>query len=153
MSDNIYSWKFNDTKNRWKMWYIIAISIVIWSTIWWFFTKQYGLSFIILLIAWLYYFVENNSVDTVEVKITTNWIKIDWVFYDYSSIESFWFIYKSESPIWLRLNLNKKGLRYIDVKITRKNMSDIKSSLSNYIEESDKIELTISEKMINLLKL
>ena len=153
MSENIYSWKFNDTKDRWRMWYIIAISIVIWSTIWWFLTKQYWLSFIILLIAWLYYFVENNSVDTITVQITDSWIKIDWAFYDYSSIDSFWFIYKSEEPIWLRIYLNKKWIRFMDVKITRQNQSDIKSALSNNIEETDKIEFSFSEKMINLLKL
>lgn len=153
MSEKIYSWKFNDTKNRWKMWYIIAISIVIWSTVWWFFTKQYWLSFIILLIAWLYYFVENNSVDTVEVQILDSWIKIDWVFYDYSSINSYWFIYKSEEPILLRIYLNKKWLRFIDVKINRQNTSNIRSAFSNNIEEDEKIELTFSEKMINLLKL
>jgi hypothetical protein len=153
MSEILYSWKFNDTKNRWKLWYIIAISIVIWSTIWWFFTKQYWLSFIILLIAWLYYFVENNSLDTVEVQILNTWIKIDWVFYDYSSIASYWFIYKNEQPIWLRINLNKKWLRFIDVKANRENISNIKSTFSNEIEETEKIELTFSEKIINLLKL
>jgi hypothetical protein len=153
MSEKIYSWKFNDTKNRWKMWYIIAISIVIWATIWWFLTKQYWLSFIILLIAGLYYFVENNSVDNVEVTITNEWIKIDWVYYDYSSIDSYWFIYKSEEPIWLRLFLNKKWIRFIDLKIKRQNISEIRLNLNNYLEESEKIELNFSEKMINILKL
>jgi len=153
MSEILYSWKFNDKKNRWKLWYIIAISIVIWTTIWWFLTKQYWLSFIILLIAWLYYFVENNSLDTVEVQILETWIKIDWVFYDYSSIRSYWFIYKNEQPIWLRIHLNKKWLRFLDVKINRENLSNIKNAFSEKIEENEKIELTFSEKMINLLKL
>jgi len=153
MSEKIYSWKFNDTKNRWKMWYVIAISIVIWTTIWWFLTKQYWLSFIILLIAWLYYFVENNSLDNVEVTITDEWIKIDWIYYDYSSIDKYWFIYKSEEPIWLRLFLNKKWLRFMDVKIKRQNISEIRLNLNNYLEEGEKIELTVSEKIINILKL
>lgn len=153
MSTNIYSWEFNDKKNRWQLWYIIAISVVIWSTIWWFFTKQYWFSFIILLIWWLYYFNENNSLDTIKVDISDIWMKINWKFYDYSSIQSFWIVYKWENPILLRLNLNKKGLRYIDVQISRNNMTEIKWILSEYIEESAKIELTFSEKMINLLKL
>lgn len=153
MSEILYSWEFNDEKNRWKMWYIIAISIVIWSSIWWFFTKQYWLSFIILLVAWLYYFIENNSQDLVKIEITNNWINIDWKFYDYSSIDSFWFIYKNENPIWLRLNLNKKWLRFLDLKITRNNLNYIKNILSKNLEETDKIDLTLSEKFINLLKL
>ncbi|MCD5385123.1 hypothetical protein LRZ95_00460 [Candidatus Gracilibacteria bacterium] len=153
MSEILYSWEFNDEKNRGKMWYIIAISIVIGSSIWGFFTKQYGLSFIVLLVAGLYYFIENNSQDLVKIEITNNGINIDGKFYDYSSIDSFGFIYKNENPIGLRLNLNKKGLRFLDLKITRNNLNYIKNILSKNLEETDKIDLTLSEKFINLLKL
>ncbi len=153
MSKEIYSWEFNDKKNRWQLWYIIAISILIWTTIWWFFTKQYWLSFIILLIGWLYYFNENNSLDIIKVELLDIWIKINWVFYDYSSIDSYSIIYNKEKPILLRVNLNKKGLRYIDIKINRTNINQIKNILSTYVNEWEKLELTISEKMINLLKL
>lgn len=153
MAENIYSWEFDDNKNRWSLWYIIALSFVIWISIWWFFTKQYWMSFIVLLIAWLVYFVENNSEDLVEVKITNLWVKIAWVFYDFTGIESFWIVYKWAEPVLLRLNLNKKWLRNIDVKIDSSIVKDVKDVLSNYIEETPKIELTFSEKMIKLLKL
>jgi hypothetical protein len=153
MSENIYSWEFDDNKNRWTLWYIIALSFVIWISIWWFFTKQYWMSFIVLLIAWLVYFVENNSEDLVEVIITNLWVKIAWVFYDFTGIESFWIVYKWEDPILLRLNLNKKWLRNIDVKIDSTIVKDIKDVLLDYIKEIPKIELTFSEKMIKLLKL
>ena len=152
-SENIYTWRFNDEKNRWSLWYIIALSVVIWLSIWWFLTRQYWMSFIVLLIAWLGYFIENNSEDEVEVKIKELWIKIWWRFYDYSSIDSFWVVYKWEKAILLRLNLNKKGLRHIDLKINNSLVSDIKWILENYIEQSSKINLTISEKIIQLLKL
>ena len=153
MSENIYSWEFNDNKNRSTMWYTIALSIVLWLSIWWFFTKQYWLSFIILLIAWLYYFVQNNSEDQIKVKITNLWVTIDWKFYDFESIESFWIVYKWETPSLLRLNLNKKWIRNIDVQITSSIVSNVKGVLNNYIEETPKIDLTFSEKMIQLLKL
>ncbi len=153
MSNLQYSWEFNDKKNRWQLWYIIAISVVIWSTIWWFFTKQYWFSFIILLIWWLYYFNENNSQDIVKVELSDIWMKINWVFYDYSSIDSYSIVFKWETPLLLRVNLNKKWLRFIDVKINRWNISDIKNVLSNFIEETEKSELSFSEKLINLLKL
>lgn len=153
MAENIYSWEFDDNKNRWSLWYIIALSFVIWISIWWFFTKQYWMSFIVLLIAWLVYFVENNSEDLVEVKITNLWVKIAWVFYDFTGIESFWIVYKWAEPVLLRLNLNKKWLRNIDVKIDSSIVKEIKDVLSDYIEETPKIELTFSEKMIKLLKL
>ncbi len=153
MSKNLYSWEFDDKKNRWSLWYIIALSFVIWISIWWFFTAQYWMSFIVLLIAWLVYFVENNSEDLVKVYITDLWINIAWTFYDYESIESWWLVYIWVEPVMLRLNLNKKWLRNIDVKINKTEASDIKNILINYIEETPKIELTFSEKMIKLLKL
>lgn len=153
MSENIYSWEFEDNKNRSSLWYIIALSIVLWLSIWWFFTKQYWMSFIILLIAGLVYFVENNSEDVVEVSINELWVKIAWLFYDFKSIESFWIVYKWEEAILLRLNLNKRWIRNIDVKVDNNIVNDIKMTLWNYIEETPKIELSFSEKMIQLLKL
>lgn len=153
MSDSLYSWEFDDNKNRWSLWYIIALSFVIWISIWWFFTAQYWMSFIVLLIAWLVYFVENNSEDQVEVKITDLWVKIAWTFYDFTGIDSWGLVYSGDEPILLRLNLNKKWLRSIDVKVNTNIISDIKNILSNYIEETPKIELSFSEKMTKLLKL
>jgi len=153
MSENIYSWEFNDKQNRSQMWYIIAISVVIWSTIWWFLTSQYWFSFIVLLIWWLYYFNENNSIDIVKVEITKIWIKINSLFYDYSSIENYSIVFNWENPFLLRLHLNKKGFRYIDVQINRENLENIKSILPDYIEETERVELTFSEKMIKKLKL
>lgn len=153
MSENIYSWEFDDNKNRSSMWYTIALSIVLWLSIWWFFTKQYWLSFIILLIAWLYYFVQNNSEDNIKVKITNLWILIDWSFYDFKSIDSFWIVYKWDIPTLLRLHLNKKWIRSIDVQITSNIVNNLQEILNNYIDETPKIEFTFTEKMITLLKL
>lgn len=153
MSDKIYSWTFEDNKNRWALWYTIALSLVIWLTIWWFFTQQYWMSFIVLLIAWLFYFVENNSEDTVEVQVKELWLNIAWVFYNFENIDSFWIVYKWEEPFLLRLNLNKKWLKNIDVKINSKIVNEVKSVLSDFIEETPKIELSFSEKFIKLLKL
>lgn len=153
MSEKIYTWEFDDKRNRWSLWYIIALSFVIWISIWWFFTKQYWLSFITLLISWLIYFVDNNSEDTIIVTITELWIKISWAFYDFTSVESFWVVYKWEEAILLRLNLKRKWLKNIDVKVNNDNISDIQNILLNYIEETPRIELTFSEKMIHLLKL
>ena len=153
VSENLYTWKFNDKKNRGSLWYIIALSIVIWLSIWWFLTKQYWMSFIVLLIAWFGYFIENNSEDQVEVEIKELWIKIAWTFYDYSSIDSFWIVYKWENATLLRLNLNRRGLRHIDVKIDNNLASDLKNILTEYIESAGKINLSLSEKIIQLLKL
>lgn len=152
MNEYIYSWEFDDKRDRWSLWYIITLSIVFWLSIWWFFTKQYWMSFIILLIAWLAYFAENNSDDQVKVGISNWGITIAWVIFSFSSIDSFQIVYKWENPILLRLNLNKKWIRNIDVKINN-NINEIRNVLFEFIGEIDKIELTFSEKMIKILKL
>lgn len=153
MSNTIYEWKFSDSKNRGKLWYILAISIVLWLTIWWIFTKQYGLSFIVILLAGISLFIENNSADIVEIKINELWIKIWDYFYDFKSLDNYSFIYSGENATLLRLSLNKKWIRKIDLKINNSICSDLKNILSQFANEEKWWELTFSEKIINLLKL
>jgi hypothetical protein len=153
MSEYIYTWEFDDTKNRSTLWYVIALSIVLWLSIWWFITKQYGMSFIVLLIAGLVYFVENNSDDRVEVKISNIWVKIANTFYDFNTIESYWIVYKWEEAKILRFFLKKKWIKNIDVQINNKIITDIINALDNNVVEVPRIDLTFSEKLIQLLKL
>lgn len=154
MSDNIlYSWKFDDNKNRGSMWYIIALSVVIWLAIWWFLTKQYWMSIIILLIAWVFYYIENNSDDEINVIINELWIKIWSSFYDFSKIDSYSFIYNWENAVFLRLELNKKWLRVLDLDIDNTIALNLKWILGNYLTENPKGELKFVEKIISLLKL
>ena len=75
-TDTIYTCTFSDKRERGTLWYIIALSIVIGLSIWWFMTKQYWMSFIVLLIAWLVYFIENNSDEEVKVLVTAMGIKV-----------------------------------------------------------------------------
>ena len=117
MSNIVYSWTFDDTKNRSSLWYTIVLSIVIGLVIWWFLTSQYGLSFILLLMTGLVYFLENNSADEVRVDITDLWIQIGESFYDYSKISAVSYIYEAEKAVLLRLHMNKKWIRSIDLPI------------------------------------
>ncbi len=153
MEESIYSWTFSSKKYRWNSWYIIAFSIVIWLVIWWFLTQQYWMSFIVLLISWLMFFVENNSDDDIEVKINELWIKTWEWFYDFSRINSYSFIYSWENAIFLRLNLNKRWLKYIDLIVDNKITGELNNILPNFLEENPKWELTLWEKIISLLKL
>ena len=153
MTNYIYSWKFEDKKNRSQLWYIIALSVVIWLAVWGFLTKQYGMSFIVLLIAWLVFFVENNSEDEIEVKITDLWIYIWESFYDYNGIRGFSIWYLGDSAEIVRLFLNKKWIAVLDLKVNNEIISDIQNSLSQFIEDSGKVELTGTDKLIRFLKL
>ncbi len=149
----LYSWNFPDIKNRWSLWYIIALSVVIWLVIWWFLTKQYGMSFILLLITGIAYFVENNSDDEVWVEINELGMKVGSTFYDFSRIPSYAFIYDWDNAIFLRLNLAKKGIKQIDLKVNNEVTRELKQILPSFIEENPKQDLTFLERMIHLLKL
>ncbi len=153
MENFSYEWSFSDEKNRWKFWYIIAISIVLGISIWWIITNQYWLTAIVLLIAWISFFIENNSSDNINVKINEIWIKIWDYFYDYQKIEKFWFIYNNENAEYLRLNMKKSAIKNIDLKIDNKIYTDLKNILPNFLEEAEKTELTKIEKLIKILKL
>ncbi len=151
--ETIYSWKFDDNKNRSSTWYIIALSVVIWLAIWGFLTRQYGMSFIVILIAWVTYFLENNSDDEVEVFISELWIWIGGSFYDFSKIDNFSFIYDWNLPLFLRLNINKVWINTINLKIDEKIAIDLKNILPNFLTENPKWEITMIEKITNKLKL
>jgi len=151
--ENIYSWTFDNRKERSSTWYMVAISIAIWLVIWWFLTKQYGMSFIIILITWVFYYIDNNSEDEITVVINELWLNIWNNFYDFSVIESYTFIYEQENAIFLRLLLLKSNVRHIDLNIDNSIAIELKNILPNFITENPKEELTFSEKMINKINL
>jgi len=149
----LYSWTFLDKKDRWKAWYMIAFSIVVWLVIWWFFTTQYGMSFIVLLLAGLMFYIDNNSQDEVDVEIWDLWIKVWGNFYDYSKIKSYTFLYEWQSAVLMRLWLSKKGIKMIDINVNNTVVSELKKILPNFISENEKEDLSFTDKMIRLLKL
>jgi len=153
MENLIYSWSFNDKKDRSPTWYMVFLSIMIGLVIWWFFTAQYGMSFVIILLSGLIYFMENNSSEVIEIEINELWIKIDNNFYDYSKIKNFWFIYEWENATHLRLTLLKSSIRQIDLWVNNDITAELKSILPNFIAETTDSELTFTEKLIKILKL
>ena len=149
----LYSWTFPDEKNRWQLWYIIALSIIIGLVIWWFITKQYWMSFIILLLSGIIFYIENNSEDNIVVEINDLWIKVSEYFYDYSKINSYTFIYEWENAIILRLHLKKKWIKLIDLKIDNTVVLELKQILPNFIKENEKEDFSFTDKIIRMLKL
>ena len=149
----LYSWTFPDDKGRWQLWYIIVLSIIIWLVIWWFLTKQYWMSFIILLLSGLIFYIENNSEDIINVEINELWIKVSEYFYDYSKIDSYTFIYEWENAVILRLNLQKKWIKIIDLKIDNTVALELKQILPNFLKENEKEDFSFTDKIIRMLKL
>jgi len=73
------------------------------------------MSIVIMLSAWFYYYLENNSEKHVNVEVTDLWIKVQ--------------------------------------KVDNTIAADIRSILPNFIEENEKQEISLSERIIALLKL
>ena len=111
------------------------------------------MSFLILLLTGLVYFVENNSADIVNVDINELWVKVWESFYDFSNISSFTLVYEWENAIFLRLNLTRKWLRYIDLNIDNDIALNAKEVLQNFVEENWKSDISFIDKLIKLLKL
>lgn len=155
MSDNniLYTWNYEDAKDRSPLWYVIALSVAIWLIIWWFLTRQYGMSIVIMLVWGFFYFLENNAEDDISVAITQLWIKVQDNFYDYSKIWSFSFVYSGENAIFLRLAIKKRGISILNIKVDNTIAKDIRPILWNYVEENEKQEISLSEKIMHLLKL
>ena len=151
--DTLYSWDFEDIKHRSPIWYMIALSIAIGLIIWWFLTRQYGMSILIMLIVWFIYFLENNSEDQVHVDITDLWIRVQNIFYDYSRINSYSLVYSWDQAVYLRLHLKKRGVSFANLRIDNNIASQIRSILPNYIEENARQEISFTERITHLLKL
>lgn len=151
--DYIYAWKFDTTKNRWNLWYIIAFSILAWVVIWAFITTQYMLWFLAILMSWVYFFVENNSPENLEVYLTELWIKVDNSFYEYSSILYYTVIYSWENANILRLYLDKKITNILDLKIDNNIIIELNPILNNYIKENKNWWYSLIDKIVIFLKL
>lgn len=150
----MFSWEFNSKKEKSGSWYITAIVIALWLIIWWYFSELYIMSIVIIMVVWVYFLVENNSPDTINISIDENWILISETFYDYPKIESFAIIYDKNIPLFLRLRLTTRWLKLIDIPLDSSiNSWDIRNFLLWYIEEDAKSELSTSDKLINYLKL
>ena len=149
----LYSWTFSDIKERWQLWYIVILSIVIWLVIWWFATKQYWMSFIVLLLTWIIFYIENNSDDDVTIQLSELWFKIWISFYDYSKIDSYTLIYEWENAVILRLLLNKKWIKILDLKIDNAVALELKTILPEFIKENEKEDFSFTDKIIRMLKL
>jgi hypothetical protein len=149
----LMQWSYEENKDRSPIWYIIALSIAIWLIIWWFFTRQYGMSIVIMLISWFFFFLENNADDQVQVTISEQWIKVQWNFYDYAKISWFYLVYEWEQAIFLRIGVKKNWIRTLSVRIDNFHSPEARRILSHYLEESEKQELSVTEKILHFLKI
>ena len=150
---SLYSWNFADNREKSALWYIIALSLAGWLIVFWFLTKLYGMSIVLMLIVWLYFLLENNADESVQVDITELGISIQWSFYDYSRIESFRFIYDEAEAIYLRLSIRKSWVKHMNIRVDNDIVTIIRPILSQFIQEDAKWDISTLEKIIHKLKL
>ena len=154
MQDILYRWDFSTNKQKWSIWYISALAVIIGFVIWWFLSRQYGLSFILLLVCGIYIFNLNNSPERVEVVCTKQGIQVENTFYEYTRIRSFSFLSVWKEILFLRLSLVKGwAYRNIDIDINEKISEDLKQILPQFIEQDDTQELSFTERLIHMFKL
>ncbi len=155
MSDSelYYSWNFQDTKHRSPLWYLLALSIAGGLIIFWFITRQYGMSIVLLLVVGFYFFLEINTEDEVSVGISSLGIAVQDNFYDYSRMQSFRFIYDGTQAVYLRINLKKSWINSMNIRVDNDIVANIRPILQQFIEEDGKSEISLLEKIIHTLKL
>lgn len=135
------------------MWYIVAFAGVIGLVIWWFLTSQYGMSFVVLLLAGVFYFVENNAADEMTVSISDLWVSVGEMFYDFAKIRSFCYLYDGQTAKILRLKVDKRTISNLDLDIDNAIAAELKAILPNYLKEDPRWEFSFSDRFIRLMKL
>jgi len=148
------SWIYDSKRNKWKLWYIIAISIILSFAIWWLIMWIYAMTIVVFLLAWVYFLIENNSEKITKIIVDNEWINVSSTFYAYAQIEYFAIVYSSRNPILLRIKLKWKNSSFTDIYLVEWiNIWDLRLFLEQYINEKANVEMNLVEIMLYLLKI
>ena len=150
----MFSWIYNVKKNKWKLWYLIAIAIILAFALWGLIMGLYAMTIVVLLLAWVYFLVENNSNNDVTVIIDEAWVTISNTFYSYSQLDYFAIIHSWNRPLLLRIKHKWNNSSFTDVYLIEwLNISEIRIFLSDYIQEKSNVEMTFVEMILYMLKI
>lgn len=148
------SWIYDGKRKKWKLWYIIAISIIISFSIWWLIMQIYAMTIVVLLLAGVYFLIENNSETNIKITIDNEWVDMSNAFYAYAQIDYFAVIYSGRNPFLLRLKLKWKKTSVIDIYLVEWiNIWDLRLFLGQFITEKANVELGLVEIALYLLKI
>lgn len=150
----MFSWEFENKKEKSITWYITASVIWLALIIYWLFTWMYTMSLVVLILVWVYLLIENNSPDKISIEIDDNWVLIWEDFYDYPKIESYSIVYNKNIPELIRFRLRTKWFSVLDIPYSNQiTASEIRNYLNNFLEEDKDSQITNMDKLINYLKL
>ena len=111
------------------------------------------MSIVVMLISGFFFYIENNSEDHVQIDVTELGINVQDIFYDYSRIMWYSFIYDGNMSIYLRLQLKNKWIQYVNIRVDNQITTELRQILPNFIEEWNQQEVSYIEKIIHKLKL
>jgi len=150
----MYNWTIATKREHTASWYIIAGIATISLAVWGFLTQIYALSVVIVILAGVYLLIENNAPDNADAVVNENGVGVGGMFYDYGQIENFGLIFDDQVPKFLQISLKAKGLRLIQIPFSQDiNPSEIRAFLLNYLPETDKKNLTFSDRLADRLGL
>lgn len=150
----MFSWSIQTRQNKGMLWYTIAGIIVLSLIIWGFIEGIYALSIATILLVGVYILIENNAPDVTYIEINNDGILIGEDFYEYPKIELFGIVYNKKNPRYLRIRLKGHGIKTIDIDFDQSiPASEVRVFLSQFIPEADRAELSLSETIIQLLKM
>jgi hypothetical protein len=151
----MFSWTVSLKQERSAAWYsaaaIVAASLIVWG----FIEAIYALSIVVIILVGVFFLVENNAPEHVEITVDDNGIGVGPEFYDYPKISNFGIIYDQGKPVLLRLQLHVRGIKTLDVDLPAGavNAAELRAFLSQYAEESKDAELGATERITRMLGL
>jgi hypothetical protein len=136
--DFVYSWESEEYINydRGKKWYIFwavfLVAVIIFSILYF---KNYVMALTFLVIAIVVYIYIKKEPRKIDVNVYKQGIEVDGIFYDYSTLKSFW-LFQTETDYhdsYISIKRTKKYLPNLLLPIGKNDWQEITSILEEYI--------------------
>lgn len=99
----MFTWQVVSKEHRSSQWYMIGGAIILALVFWGIFMGMYALSVVVLLLAGVAVFANNNTPDTTEIVIDENGIQIGQAFYEWTQVGAYALQHDNGRAILLRL--------------------------------------------------
>lgn len=149
----MFSWSFSNKKSRTSKWYITAIICVLVFLIYGIISGVYMMSIAILLFAWVFLLIENNSVPMTNVIIDQNWIHLNQEFYEWNNFDSFGIFYVWNLQI-VRLISKNKIANVFDIPLSPEiDKIELANFLSNFVTENKNMKANNLDNLARIIKI
>ncbi len=154
METPVYSWAFETRFQRWKQWYMIAITLILTLIVVSFLLGAYPLGIIGILFVGVYLLYDINAPELTHVDINSLGISINGDLNTYLKIGEFGIIRITEWPTILRIVIKNHFINSLDIFVDPAvDIEDLRVFLSNFIPENPSIRFSIIERILLGLRL